>query len=74
MLNFYIFRLININIYQFRQILPNLIVFRRTAFEFKKIPWARGWKDGPPQAESYIHPALNRAGFRPGGLKRLGML
>jgi hypothetical protein len=38
------------------------------------MPWACRWKHGPPQAEIYIHPALNSAGFRPGGLKRLEML
>jgi hypothetical protein len=27
-----------------------------------------------PKAEIYIHPALNSAGFRPRGLKRLEML
>jgi hypothetical protein len=37
-------------------------------------PWARGWKNGPPQAKNYIHPALNFAGFGRGEPKRVGML
>jgi hypothetical protein len=36
------------------------------------MPWARRWKDGPPQAKFYIHPVLNSAGFRPGAFNGLG--
>jgi hypothetical protein len=60
MLNFALY--INISIFRL-----SLIVFRRITFEFKKIPWARRWKDGSPQAEIYIHPTLNSVGFRSGG-------
>ena len=36
--------------------------------------WVRRWETGHPQAQNYIHPALNSAGFRPGEAQRVEML
>jgi hypothetical protein len=53
-------------IYKYLYISPNYECFSSYWVWIQIFPWARCWKHGPPQAEIYIHPALNSAGFQPG--------